>query len=230
MHRWIDALPDETVRRCGLDQLTDAELTVVGRCVAELFGELPHAGTLRSVMPGGRVIELDDGSLWQISADDAGIADGWQVGQHLMVTSSVIFRLNPDDAVRVARVPEVEMPSDSQATVDDDRSIADRVKEIMETMPSLIDPAAVVGETFAIQYELAGEGGGDWYLEVADGWVHVERGVHPSPSMTMTLSARDYVDLIAGDLDGQAAFLDGRLRISGELGLAARMQDLFRER
>ena len=50
----------------------------------------------------------------------------------------------------------------------------------------------------------------------------------PSPNMTMTLAASDYVDLIMGKLNGQMAFMSGKLKIAGDMGLAMKMQTLFK--
>jgi putative sterol carrier protein len=46
--------------------------------------------------------------------------------------------------------------------------------------------------------------------------------------MTMTLAAQDYVDLIGGKLNGQMAFMSGKLKIAGDMGLAMKMQTLFK--
>jgi putative sterol carrier protein len=44
----------------------------------------------------------------------------------------------------------------------------------------------------------------------------------------MTLAASDYVDLIMGKLNGQMAFMSGKLKIAGDMGLAMKMQTLFK--
>jgi putative sterol carrier protein len=57
----------------------------------------------------------------------------------------------------------------------------------------------------------------------------VTEGSAPSPNMTMTMAASDYVDMIAGKLNGQMAFMSGKLKIAGDMGLAMKMQTLFRQ-
>jgi len=42
------------------------------------------------------------------------------------------------------------------------------------------------------------------------------------------MTAADYVELTSGRLDGTMAFMSGKLRISGDMGLAMQMQSLFR--
>ena len=46
--------------------------------------------------------------------------------------------------------------------------------------------------------------------------------------MTMTMAAQDYVDMITGKLNGQMAFMSGKLKIAGDMGLAMKMQSLFK--
>jgi putative sterol carrier protein len=46
--------------------------------------------------------------------------------------------------------------------------------------------------------------------------------------MTLSMTASDYVDMIMGKLNGQMAFMSGKLKISGDMGLAMKMQSLFK--
>ena len=38
----------------------------------------------------------------------------------------------------------------------------------------------------------------------------------------------DYVKISTGQMDGTAAFMQGKLKIKGDMGLAIKMQSLFR--
>jgi putative sterol carrier protein len=107
-------------------------------------------------------------------------------------------------------------------------STAESIKEIFSQMPSQINPDAAKGMNSVIQFNLGGEGGGNYYVEIKDGTAKVTQGTHPSPNMTMTLAASDYVDLIMGKLNGQMAFMSGKLKIAGDMGLAMKMQTLFK--
>lgn len=105
---------------------------------------------------------------------------------------------------------------------------AEAVKAIFDAMPNQLNPDAAVGMSSVIQFKLTGDGGADYYVEIKDGKAAVSQGTHASPNMTMTLAAQDYVDLIAGKLNGQMAFMSGKLKIAGDMGLAMKMQTLFR--
>ena len=73
---------------------------------------------------------------------------------------------------------------------------AEAIQEIFAAMPSQINADAAKGMNSVIQFKLSGDGGGDYYVEIKDGTAKVTQGTHPSPNMTMTLAASDYVDLI----------------------------------
>ena len=107
-------------------------------------------------------------------------------------------------------------------------AVADDIKAIFDAMPTQINADAAKGMNSTIQFKLSGDGGGDYYVTIKDGTAEVRQGTHASPNMTMTLAAQDYVDLIGGKLNGQMAFMSGKLKIAGDMGLAMKMQTLFK--
>ena len=100
--------------------------------------------------------------------------------------------------------------------------------EIFAQMPSYLDPEAAAGLDAVIQFDLSGDGGGVWHCAIKDGACAVAEGAHDAPTMTVSMEAADYVELISGSLDGMTAFMSGRLRIAGDMGLAMQMQNLFK--
>jgi putative sterol carrier protein len=105
---------------------------------------------------------------------------------------------------------------------------ATAVKEIFNQMPANLNADAAKGMNSVIQFNLSGDGGGNYHVIIKDGTCEVQEGTHDSPSMTMTMAAQDYVDMISGKLNGQMAFMSGKLKIAGDMGLAMKMQSLFK--
>lgn len=101
-------------------------------------------------------------------------------------------------------------------------------KDIFAQMPANLDANAAKGMNATIQFNLSGDNGGQWYVSVKDGAATVTEGAAASPNMTMSMAAQDYVDMISGKLNGQMAFMSGKLKISGDMGLAMKMQTLFK--
>jgi len=104
------------------------------------------------------------------------------------------------------------------------------VKEIFAEMPNRFNADAAKGMNSVIQFNLSGDGdnAGQYHAVIKDGSLQVVEGVHPSPNMTMTMAGSDYVDMTTGKLNGQMAFMSGKLKIAGDMGLAMKMQSLFK--
>lgn len=70
------------------------------------------------------------------------------------------------------------------------------------------------GELSAVfQFEVLGEDGGQWSVEVESGTCRVTEGRAENPSLTATISAQDFTELINGRLNPQVAFMSGKLSI-----------------
>jgi len=99
--------------------------------------------------------------------------------------------------------------------------------EFFSTLPSRFDPAAAAGVSSVIQFELSGDGGGIWNVVIADGRCAVAEGPHSDPTLVVMASADNWMKVVAGNLDPQFAFVTGRLKVRGDMGLALRLRALF---
>lgn len=87
-----------------------------------------------------------------------------------------------------------------------------------------MDPSMIRGVNAAILFDLTGEGGGKWVLRIEDGKAKLEEGEITSPDMTVSAEARDFVAILDGSLNPVAAFMQGRLKLSGDMSLAVYLQ------
>src|SRR5215470_6338939 len=101
-------------------------------------------------------------------------------------------------------------------------------QEIFDQMAANLNADAAKGMNATIQFNLSGDNGGQWYVAIKDGKADVQQGTAPSANMTLSMTAQDYVDMITGKLNGQMAFMSGKLKISGDMGLAMKLQSLFK--
>ena len=90
-----------------------------------------------------------------------------------------------------------------------------------------VDPAKIEGVDAVILFNLSGEGGGKWTATIADGKVTVEEGETASPTMTLSMAGQDLVALSNGELNPVAAFMQGRIKVSGDMSLAMRLQSIL---
>jgi len=99
----------------------------------------------------------------------------------------------------------------------------------MEKMPGAFIPEKAQGVNALIHFKFTGEEAGEWNAAIADGKCAVERGA-PAEAATMTLTAdsSDYVKIFTGELDGMSAFMQGKLKLGGDLNLAMKLMQMFK--
>jgi len=99
----------------------------------------------------------------------------------------------------------------------------------MEKMPGAFLPEKAQGVNATIHFKFTGAEAGDWNAKIADGKCDVAQGA-PSGAATMTLTAdsEDYVKLFTGELDGMQAFMQGKLKLGGDLNLAMKLMQMFK--
>ncbi len=104
------------------------------------------------------------------------------------------------------------------------------IADLMSKMPGAFLPEKAPGLDAVIQFKFTGAEAGDWYATIKDGKVTVEKGEHPSPKMTLTADSSDYVKIFTGELDGMQAFMQGKIKLAGDLNLAMKLTQMFKIR
>ncbi|GAB4522327.1 MAG: hypothetical protein Fur0018_03890 [Anaerolineales bacterium] len=89
-------------------------------------------------------------------------------------------------------------------------------------------PEKAAGVEAVIQYHLTGENGGDFIVTIADGKCTVAEGVAENPKMTLTADAEDFKNVLLGNLNGMKAFMDGKLKLAGDLNMAMKLTSFFK--
>lgn len=79
------------------------------------------------------------------------------------------------------------------------------------------------------QFELSGENGGVWQLSLTNGQAMVEKHPQKEPDCKLMMSIESFKKLVSGKLNGATAFMTGKLKVQGSLGLALKMENLLRQ-
>lgn len=98
-------------------------------------------------------------------------------------------------------------------------------KHIPERLSKKPEIAAAIKSSY--QFALTGDGGGDWFVDLSKPGGEVKSGKLENPGVTITMTSKDFVDLVSGKLNGQMAFMQGKLKIKGDMALALKLQQIL---
>lgn len=102
------------------------------------------------------------------------------------------------------------------------------VKNLMRRLPEAFIPEKSAGVHAIIQFHITGEEGGDWIVTIQNKTCRVQDGVVPNPTLVFEGDAANVLDVFTGKMDGMRAFMQGKLVLRGDIGLAMRLANLFK--
>ena len=101
--------------------------------------------------------------------------------------------------------------------------------QIVEALPKYLIPEKAGTTKATIVFDLSGENAGKWWVKIHDGVAESGKGDSPEPAnLTLQADSNDWVKIMTGAMDGTSAFMQGKLKIKGDMGLAIKMQTLFK--
>ena len=99
---------------------------------------------------------------------------------------------------------------------------------IFAGMQSAFVPARAQDFTGAIQYELEVNGSvHTWAMTIADGEAHATPGAADKPKLVVRAPLPVFLRVAAGELNGGLALMEGKIRLKGDLAVAARLGEMF---
>lgn len=100
------------------------------------------------------------------------------------------------------------------------------VSEIKDAMVSGFQPDKAADVDATIQFDLGDDG--QFYLVIQNGSLEAQEGVAADPKMTLKSTAEDYHAVATGKTNAMQAFMSGKIKISGDMGLAMKLQSMFK--
>ncbi|NXI25819.1 HSDL2 protein, partial [Sterrhoptilus dennistouni] len=115
----------------------------------------------------------------------------------------------------------------------------------VKTESAAAEPSGPVAETFRVirgvvteeyvrstqgvfQFELSGDGGGTWHIDLKTKNGSAGFGKPPvAADVVMSMSSADFVKMFTGKLKPTLAFMSGKLRIKGNMALAIKLEKLL---
>jgi putative sterol carrier protein len=105
------------------------------------------------------------------------------------------------------------------------------IAQLMEKMPGAFLPEKAQGLDSVIHFKFTGDEPGEWNAMIKDGKCEVAQGIpRRQPNMTLTADSADYIKIFTGELDGMKAFMEGKIKLAGDLNLAMKLMQMFKIR
>ena len=82
------------------------------------------------------------------------------------------------------------------------------------------DPSKLAGLNAVYQFQV---GEGSYCVSIKEGKASVASGPTPDPNCTVTMAENDFLEMLSGKLNSQMAFMTGKLKVAGDMGLALKL-------
>ncbi|MBI1908824.1 MAG: SCP2 sterol-binding domain-containing protein [Deltaproteobacteria bacterium] len=77
------------------------------------------------------------------------------------------------------------------------------------------------------EFQITGDNGGTWTIDLTTPGGQVSSGSSGKANCTVTMSDENFISLVTGKLNPQMAFMTGKLKVAGNMGLALKLQTIL---
>ncbi|HZR08667.1 MAG TPA: SCP2 sterol-binding domain-containing protein [Myxococcales bacterium] len=77
------------------------------------------------------------------------------------------------------------------------------------------------------EFNITGDNGGVWTVDLTKEPGTVQAGSMGNAKCTVTCAAPDFMNIVSGKMNPQMAFMSGKLKIKGDMGLAMKLQKVI---
>jgi putative sterol carrier protein len=97
-------------------------------------------------------------------------------------------------------------------------------RAFFESLESRVDESKTAGMNNSYLFDI--EGAGTWKVDVQDGNVTVTEGGEDADAV-ITTSEETFEKITSGEQNATSAYMTGKLKVSGDMGAAMKLQKLF---
>jgi len=102
------------------------------------------------------------------------------------------------------------------------------IDEVMKNHEIAFLPEKAEGVEAVIQFIFSGEQSGDYIVAIKEGACTVEQGQHENPRMTLECEGQLYMDVVTGKADAMQSFMQGKIKLAGDLNVAMKLTSMFK--
>jgi putative sterol carrier protein len=102
------------------------------------------------------------------------------------------------------------------------------ISEFISRMANAFVPEKAAGIDASVQLKLTGAQTGEWFVAIKDNKCTISQGTAPAAKLTVTADSADFIKIFTGQMDGMQAFMQGKLKLAGDMNLAMKLVSLFK--
>ena len=103
------------------------------------------------------------------------------------------------------------------------------IPAIFENMCTVFVAEKAQTDTATIQFDLSGDNGGKYWVKVDKGTCASGTGAAPAAAdMTLLTTGEEWLNVVNGTLNPMTAFMQGKIKVQGNMSLALKLQQWFK--
>jgi putative sterol carrier protein len=128
-----------------------------------------------------------------------------------------------NSAIFALIAPPGTAAAEATPTADGQGSVA----AVFDKMSGTFKAEAAAGVDVIFQFNISGQGGGDWHCMIKDNSCTIESGAHKNPACTLKMADADFLAMMEGTLPAMQAYTSGKLKIEGDIMKSQLLEKLF---
>ncbi len=101
------------------------------------------------------------------------------------------------------------------------------LQDIFKKIVANYDSEAMSDFNATVVFDLSGDEGATYNLTFADGKANYGVGAVENPTATILMTATDFQALTSGQLNPMAAFMQGKIKVTGDMSTVMKMQGML---
>ncbi|WP_322740937.1 SCP2 sterol-binding domain-containing protein [Endozoicomonas gorgoniicola] len=101
------------------------------------------------------------------------------------------------------------------------------MKQVLSDLSGRFDTDAAAGLNVVFQFDITD--GDPFHIDVNDGTFAVVEGTSDNPGVSLIADSDTFVGIMTGEINGMQAFMTGKLRTEGNMMLASKLGELFKQ-
>lgn len=101
------------------------------------------------------------------------------------------------------------------------------VNQVFEEMKQRLTPEKAQKINSSFQFDIGGEGGGKWHVDLTKQKEWITQGENSAMCTISVPKAEDWVSIATGKMNPTMAFMQGKIKVKGDMSLALKLQSLL---